>query len=207
MTVAGLRRSVAVDDHSTNFRTSQQSVFKRTGAELRESGSHCQLTGRGTDSAEELRASEDGWAACEHQWQWSDEVYTVPVRDVKSSPVQDACYEASSSEVAMRSLRPQLCSAVCPTVSTLTTRNSDTPLSFCIRSMSLFLHIAKFFCPWQRNVFIDLTNASRGNFEYQNVYFVVARIFFSDREITFAQLPNLYKYCSYPMQKLYSNCG
>ena len=32
-------------------------------------------------------------------------------------------------------------------------------------------------------------------------------VFFNDREITFAQLPNLYTYCSNPMQKLYSNCG
>jgi len=121
MTIAGLRRSDGVDDHSTSFRShrgghrgSHRSVFDRTGpgprpglvGEVR----YCQLSGRDPDNTE-FPAGEDGCGLGEQR---DAKVCGMRVRDKQSGSVQDARHETPTSQMAVHLLRPQLCTPVCP---------------------------------------------------------------------------------------------
>ena len=140
MTVAGLRRSVGVDDVSSVFHSHRDAQRSDTGPVL--GVGHRRSTGPDAVRTGPTRGEGDCRASVEHRrtehrrtehrrtehqrtehrrtehWRiedcGSDEVYGVQLRDDESCTVQDACDETSSAQVAVRPLRTQLRTPVCP---------------------------------------------------------------------------------------------
>jgi len=114
MTDAGLRRSVGVDDVSSVFRSHDGTERSRSRPDL--GVGHRRSTGPEAVNTGPRRRETDCRASVEHRRtehrRRTAQVCGVRLRDDQSGTVQDALYETSTTQVAMRPLRTQLCSPV-----------------------------------------------------------------------------------------------